>query len=526
MKLEKKYIITLSIIFALILLLGSTYAYFSIQSSSDQSNAKVSGKAGMLGNPTLTTETSMLYLNLNANLMSQANAGKTYYANKDESGLALETNPNYVLATAQLPEGDEALDCTYTYKVSATIKNNITDGSDADVTVTIGNRTLTLKEILASTDGIIVTGELLGLTAGTKQSISLTSSVINTSNTQDNLVDNSYTIKIIPYKEGDTKAFSCKEPFKLSETKTLAQNLVDSGWLYQTNLEGDGYRYAGSGAVGTENNPNNFICFGTTDKSACTSNQDAYMYRIIGVFADENGNNHVKLIKYKQLGNYMWHTNIDSEVTWENSNVFGVLNGSSYLTNTTYFPDSTWLNKVANWTWSAVSTGGDVVGRMDYSSSTSKDTYLHEMNRNSKNNTYGTWTTPTARIGLMYASDYQLSLGIKSLNYSGRNNASDLLTGWLHQSNNDNSKKGYEWIISNSGYVDSYSSGAVTPVAMFAGIYESPTVITWYISSTGNIRYMFTNNEAAVRPVFYLTSNVKISTNGDGSLNNPYMIIE
>ena len=89
MKLEKKYIITLSIIFALILLLGSTYAYFSIQSSSDQSNAKISGKAGTLGNPTLTTETSMLYLNLNANLMSQSNAGKTYYANKDESGLAL-----------------------------------------------------------------------------------------------------------------------------------------------------------------------------------------------------------------------------------------------------------------------------------------------------------------------------------------------------------------------------------------------------------------------------------------------------
>ena len=66
-------------------------------------------------------------------------------------------------------------------------------------------------------------------------------------------------------------------------------------------LEGDGYRYTGSGAVGADTNPNNFICFGTTDKSACTANQDKYMYRVLGVFSDANGKNHVKLIKYKQL---------------------------------------------------------------------------------------------------------------------------------------------------------------------------------------------------------------------------------
>ena len=62
--------------------------------------------------------------------MSQANAGKTYYANENENGLELTTNPNYTLATAILPEGYEELDCTYNYKITATVTIAITDGSN------------------------------------------------------------------------------------------------------------------------------------------------------------------------------------------------------------------------------------------------------------------------------------------------------------------------------------------------------------------------------------------------------------
>ena len=511
MKLEKKYIITLSIIFALILLLGSTYAYFSIQSSSDQSNAKISGKAGTLGNPTLTTETSMLYLNLNANLMSQSNAGKTYYANKDESGLALETNPNYVLATAQLPEGDEALDCTYTYKVSATVKNTITDNSDNDIIVTIGSKTLTLKEILASTDGIIVKGELLGLTAGTKQSISLTSSVVNTANTQDNLVDNSYTIKIIPYTEGDTKAFSCKEPVRSAE---IAQYLIDSGNLWQSRLEGDGYRYVGTGEVGTETNPNNFICFGTTDKAGCTANQDKYMYRVLGVFSDSNGDNHVKLIKYKQLISAKWNTDYQTDISWENSDMYKGLNGSYFLTNAIYdyLQNTEWSNRIENWTWSAVNTKTASSWFVHYGNLSPSKVYLHEMNRTSKPYTTGEWTTPSAKIGLMYASDYALSLGSSALALRtgiGTNKAL-LKTGWMHQSNNDTTIDTYEWTLSRFGTNSDNDS----------------RLVAWAVNAVGSVDDSFVDNAFGVRPVFYLTSDIKITTDGDGSINNPYMIAE
>ena len=525
-KLNKKQVIMLTITL-LILLIGSTYAYFSIQASNDQTGAKVAGKANNLGNPTMQIKTSKLYLNLDANLMSQANAGKTYYANEDESGLALTTNPNYVLATAQLPEGDEALDCTYNYKVTATVTNPITDGSDSDVKVVVGDKTMTLKELTtAGTTGIIVSGEIKNLTKGNSVSIPLTSSITNTATTQDKLVGNSYTIKIEPYTSGDKKGFSCKLRYKIDTTKTLAQNLVDSGWLWQSGLEGDGYRYTGSGAVGTSTNPNNFICFGTNNKSDCTANQDKYMYRVLGVFSDSKGDNHVKLIKYKQLSSsYAWNENYQTDISWENSDMYKGLNGSYFLTNTTYdyLHDTTWNNRIENWTWSAVNTKTyeDQTNNPYYYYSKTKGIYLNEMHKASSetlcknyNNTAincngGAWTNPTAKIGLMYASDYQMSLGSSALALTGNTSANQaaLKTGWMHQSNNDTTKSATEWTLSRIGA-------------------DSGSFYAWRVFSDGHVFTSRVSTTGAVRPVFYLTSDVKITDLGDGSLDNPFIITE
>ena len=520
MKDNKKQLIVVAFTFALLLLIGGTYAYFSINATSDKTGAKVTGKANNLGNPTMQIKTSKLYLNLDANLMSQANAGKTYYANANENGLALEINPNYTLATASLPEGDEALDCTYNYKVTATVTTPITDNSDSDVKVVVGDKTMTLKELTtAGTTGIIVSGEIKNLTKGQSVSIPLTSSVTNTATTQDKLVGNSYTIKIEPYTSGDKKAFSCKLRYKIDRTKTLAQNLVDSGWLWQSNLEGDGYRYTGSGAVGTSTNPNNFICFGTTDKSACTANQDKYMYRVLGVFSDANGNNHVKLIKYKQLFSTTWNST-NADVNWGDSTLYASLNGAGFLTNTTYdyLQNTTWLNKIENWTWSAVNTKTyeDDTTNPNYYYSTTKGIYLNEMHKTSSealcknggqtaiNCNRGVWTNPTAKIGLMYASDYALSLGSSALALTVSTNYSTLKTGWMHQSNNDTTKSSYEWTLSRYGVHISTNNA-------------------WSVYSDGPVRNYRVESSNAVRPVFYLTSNQAI-LGGNGSLDDPFMI--
>ena len=503
MKEKKKQLVVVAFTFALLLLVGGTYAYFSINATSDKTGAKVAGKANNLGNPTMQIKTSKLYLNLDANLMSQANAGKTYYANENENGLALTTNPNYTLATAQLPEGDEALDCTYNYKVTATVTTPITDNSDSDVKVVVGDKTMTLKELTtAGTNGIIVSGEIKNLTKGNSVSIPLISSVTNTANTQDKLVGNSYTIKIEPYTSGDTKAFSCKlhEP-------TWADQLIASGNLWQSGLEGDGYRYTGSGAVGTSTNPDNFICFGTNDKSACTANQDKYMYRVLGVFSDANGNNHVKLIKYKQLISTVWTFNAD--VNWEDSKLYASLNGSGFLTNTTYdyLQNTEWSNKIENWTWSAVNTKTyDGSNGPNYSKGlTPSQIYLHEMNRSTKTSTVGEWTTPSAKIGLMYASDYTLSLGSSALALTTGTKANkDLLkTGWMYQGNNDTTKHEWEWTLSRCG------EGA------------SGYFFAWVVDGIGSVSEHYLTS--GVRPVFYLTTNAKTS-GGEGTLENPFIM--
>ena len=507
MKEKKKQLIVVALAFALLLLIGGTYAYFSINASNDKTGAKVTGKANNLGNPTMQIKTSKLYLNLDANLMSQANAGKTYYANENESGLALTTNPNYTLATAQLPEGDEALDCTYNYKVTATVTNQITDNSDSDVKVVVGEKTMTLKELTtAGTTGIIVSGEIKNLTKGNSVSIPLTSSVTNTSSTQDKLVGNSYTIKIEPYTNRirRKKAFSCKlhEP-----APEIAQYLIDSGNLWQSGLEGDGYRYTGSGAVGTSTNPNNFICFGTTDKSTCTANQDKYMYRVLGVFSDANGENHVKLIKYKQLEEYMWNADYRTDITWENSDMYKGLNGSYFLKNTAYdyLQNTEWSNRIENWTWSAVNTIGES-GPNYLTSLTPSQIYLHEMDRSTKTSIYSKWTNPKSKIGLMYASDYALSLGSSALaiNGSTRNNSFTLKTGWMYPSNNDTTKSTWEWTLSRFGD--------------YGGDF-----FAWSVSTEGSVYNIYVHRSGGVRPVFYLTSNVTV-TAGDGSLENPFIL--
>ena len=580
-KLEKKQIVILIFVFALLLLVGGTYAYFSINATSDKTGAKVTGKANNLGNPTMQTKTSKLYLNLDASLMSQANAGKTYYANENESGLALETNPNYTLATASLPEGDEALDCTYNYKVTATVTTPITDNSDSDVKVIVGDKTMTLKELTtAGTTGIIVSGEIKNLTKGQSVSIPLTSSVTNTATTQDKLVGNSYTINIEPYTSGDKKVFSCKLH---ADSTPLADYLIASGDLWQSGLEGDGYRYAGKGVtcsydsgnyIGVANNqstaptcpvlykvtstvissgdsydyyntscpsdnssytysctklnavpdksnvPNNFICFGTTDASECTSNQDKYMYRVIGVFEDANGNNHAKLIKFKQLGIYTWESDYYNkgynDISWENSDMYEGLNGDYFLTNTKYdyLQNATWLNKVTNWTWSAVNTKTASDSGPDYMYElTSSQIYLHEMNRSTKSSTIGEWTNPVAKIGLMYVSDYSLSLGSSTLQLTPSPNLNDSLlkTGWMHQSNNDTTASSREWTMSRFGAGSSY---------FFAwGIYPEGRIDSG--SDYGN----HVDRANAVRPTFYLTSDTKVS-GGDGSLENPFITEE
>ena len=287
--------------------------------------------------------------------------------------------------------------------------------------------------------------------------------------------------------------------------------------LWDSTLEDDGYRF-----VGTD--PNNYICFGTTNTSTCTSDTDKYMYRIIGIFEDLSGEKHLKLIKKEALNTlYVWNVDYQTETGWDASDLYNGIIGSYFLTNTTYnyMQDSIWTNKIKTWNYTATNTKSKENEGIFYYYNTVKTVYLHEMNRSSKaiqtcyNNisttadcNVGEWKTVTTKIGLMYASDYQLSLGETSLNYT-YTNALTLKTGWMHISNNDSgAPSDDEWTMSRSGNNSGFGGSG----------YQA-----YFVGSSGVIdKVTVSSSNYSTRPVFYLTSDVKIS--GEGTSTNPYII--
>ncbi len=243
-------------------------------------------------------------------------------------------------------------------------------------------------------------------------------------------------------------------------------------------MEGGLYRYQGTTA-------DNYICFGTSDKSTCTGNTDAYMYRIIGI----NSSGQLKLIKKEALNSAMqWYSSSASNITWPNSTIYSSINGSSFLNNTTYVP-SGWSSKIATTSWK--------YGDNTTYNTTAANLYSIE----------NAWTSTTsAKIGLMYLHDYYYGM-------SGGNNCSasgaysTCKTSWIFLSNSDSGAPfDGEWTMSRYGYYDTYGG-----------------YVAWGVASGGHVYTGYLASTSSVRPVFFLTSDVTI-TGGTGTIEDPFII--
>jgi len=318
------------------------------------------------------------------------------------------------------------------------------------------------------------------------------------------------------------------DPIMLNEPNaadTLIEN-VSSDVLWKSTLEDDGYRF-----VGTD--PSNYICFGTADTSTCTSDTDKYMYRIIGIFEDSEGEQHLKLIKKEALNTaYSWHSSYTTATLWNASDLYSGINESYFLTNTdySYMKDTNWVNKIATWDYTMTSTlyydnyeSSGVYGP-NYRYQTVRTTYLHEMNRSSKTSqtcyfssggiadcSVGSWSTISSKIGLMYVSDYLLSLGETVLDNKYTISNNNLINGWMHIFNNDSASlsttsvappSNLEWTMTRDGNSGNYTA--------------------WVVNNGAYVANARVDHAYSVRPVFYLTSDVKIS--GEGISTNPYII--
>ncbi len=226
------------------------------------------------------------------------------------------------------------------------------------------------------------------------------------------------------------------------------------------------YRYAGA-------NPNNYVCF-ASDAETCPNDN---LYRIIGVFG-----NQIKLIKNTSIGNYTW-SDSDISNTWSNSTLnTGTLNGT-YLNGL----GTTWSDMIETHTWKV---GG---GSYNYlQNGTPKTAYNYEVGSRSSSTTY------SAKIGLMYVSDYGYAASPANwtTNLESYNNSTNTSNDWLYSGS-------YEWTISRRSDYAGHAFAVYYPGYVFS--------VNGYFDILG------------VRPSFYLKSNVAI-TSGDGSQNSPFRI--
>ena len=285
-----------------------------------------------------------------------------------------------------------------------------------------------------------------------------------------------------------------------------------------TNGAGDNsYRYAGA-------NPNNFVCFGS-DTSPCPTDN---LYRIIGVFGENyhgvTGKQLVKLIKYdymttdelgtdgdysqtykewgmdstykgtygdgERIGVYYWNYKATGSATntWSTS----LLNKTNLNTNFINNIGTTWANKIATVTWKV---GGNTYANI--SDVVPATTYQNEIVNPVTTNTTDNATTYSAKIGLMYVSDYGFAASPDAwtLTMSSYNNTTATNNNWMYMGL-------YEWTISRDADDSFYA---------------------FCVDNDGSVNGNLVNDYNGVRASFSLESSVSY-VSGSGSMSDPIVI--
>ena len=250
-------------------------------------------------------------------------------------------------------------------------------------------------------------------------------------------------------------------------TKTSSQD----GSTYKVTMEANDPRYEGK-------DPDNYVCF----KENCTPDE---LYRIISgrmrIYVDNDndgeadGNKIVmKLVKYTPLEeNMAWDSN--GTIDWANSSL------NDYLNNDWDPPyDNIYT---ARWYYGGHTTPGATTATFE-----TKET---------------TGSYSDGKIGLMYVYDYgyaSISTNCDRSTYVGNySNTGCYDENWLFDSENE------QWTLSPR---------------------NNSTNRIFTINTTGKVRYTITSTtRKAVKPAFYIpVSTVYIS--GDGSLANPYIVLD
>ena len=528
MEKSKKNAIVLSIVAVVTLIalvVGATYAYFKAQGGTGKStDVKVT-----------TYTTDMLTFTTGSAII--------LYADQSSFGQEKGSLSGETFAKATLVANNKTNEATDNYYVYFNIENNT-------FKYTLGNDKPELILTVTGPDGSEVTS-LPGLVYKTVQDrenksisgfdVTTTNGLITIANkktiTATPNAEEQYTLKLtfVNY-EGDqtenakstlsAKVMIQKEPI-VTTLASYITNLYtgtqgENGIYYHdaslTNGAGDNsYRYAGA-----SDQVNNYVCFGS-NASTCPADN---LYRIIGVFGDQ-----VKLIKSDYAPSELLGTDGDYSKMytangWNNSYYKGnnLANVAAYTwnykNNTTInsgYGSNTWstslLNKTnlnknfianlgADWAAKIAETTWKVGGNTwaNIGTQPAKTAYQNEIVSPVITNTTDNATTYSAKVGLMYVSDYMYAAPQDKWTLVGnRSETTDYRAAtsvnWMYMGLN-------EWTISRTA-VDAYCAS--------------------FVYGTGGVNYIYANYAYGVRPVFYLTSSVNY-VSGSGSAADPIVV--
>ena len=514
---KKKRLITM-VVTLLVLTIGVTFAYFMARTGEGK-QAGTTITTGTVDDLKFNVSKENLSLNINQfNFVSG-------------SGNITDT----VTATASLKANSTKNTATYNYYVYFQIESNdyvytTTDKKPEIVlSITGPNGEITnvdgLKYVSATNaDGTVVKG--FDITESKPSVVKIANAYEISSSSSTNYTNQEWTftvtfINLDTNQAGNqNKNLTSKVLIQQEEIKTtLAEYIIsqytgtqgENGIYYHdsnlTNGAGDNsYRYAGASEA-----VNNYVCFGSNVTPCPTDN----LYRIIGVFGDR-----VKLIKsdyatsallgtdgdYKQAytptgnassnykGNnlanvaaYNW--NKSNENTWSLSNLNKTNLNKNFITNI----GADWAAKIAETTWKV---GGNTYAKIR--DAVPSVAYQNEIVNPVTTNSQDNKTEYSAKIGLMYASDYGFAAAPSSwtTNLYSYDGAAIKSVNWMYMGL-------YEWTISR--YAD-FSSSA------------------FLVYGSGDVDYNHVGNNAyGVRPVFNLSSSVNYAS-GSGTAADPILV--
>ncbi len=497
--------------------LGATYAYFIAQ-------------GGGSANTNVNVQTSTT-----DNLSFQVGEAISLTANQEDFAQGMGNKSGSTTARATLTANNATNNATANYYIYLDIANNdfvyttednqaekllkVTDPNGTEVTSIpgltrktsgSGENEVTGFDITTQTGLITIADNYEIISTGTvTQEWTVEIIFVNLDSDQNANTNKTFNANLIIQEEAIAYHEMCDET-------TFACQIAN---LYTTDGENGIYYHDGAGTYGTleagDNsyrfsgaNPNNYVCFGSDEESCPADN----LYRIIGVFG-----NQVKLIKHDYansdllgtngsyssstysntsssyykgskttINRYYWNRRDDTYSTnaWSSSRL------NTINLNTTYYNTlgSEWTDKIATTNWKV---GGNATSNIMYT--TQASAYQNEIVNPAESTTY------SAKIGLMYVSDYGYATSPENWNTD------------LYEYDNDTNRNN-NW--------------------MFMGLSEctisrcsESTDYAFRVDSSGHVSRSIVHitDSLSIRPVFYLESSVVLES-GDGTQENPYRI--